>query len=569
MPSSTKIPIQVSKEAVGVQGAGGMMDVNTYDPIAQAAGAFGNRVKEWGLAEAKAEELMNVANARLVMQERFDMLSSSLATKLPSKAALGFQKGAGEIQTDASALIKSKFGRRQFAADFAELKARYGVSVRKATRKRFIDEGIATLDRGIEHQYHKMAEIDLSQSGAQNAYAVRINNVKRLIANSKLAGFIDAENAGKRERQLLSRSDEIQAQALIREDLARAENALGDYSKFKHLDPLVRSRLQTLTSNKLLTAQKARIAAEEKDERTREKNAKVARSETAAGIQSRVLLGEDYSLTDLANEKHDIGGDEALNPKERMQLQRLIATLQKEGETIETDPEVYTTYANLAYSIGDLPEAKKEARRASLRISIRGSVTAKKLKASDAVRIMGIIDGQMKEGAQFAKAKIERDSLKYALGGADVEFQMPGTKTKEELGIRSRRAAALREYDQRVHHAREDPATVRIDILKRATTLTVATIQSAFNSIIKPPYADAGDPVTWTEDNIQQSRIALAAAVVQKLIKPSMLNTYSQTLDQLSSLIRQRDRVRAAEKSTGGDGNKDVNARTKKTLGSK
>ena len=40
-----------------------------------------------------------------------------------------------------------------------------------------------------------------------------------------------------------------------------------------------------------------------------------------------------------SNEKHDIGGDEALNPKERMQLQRLIATLQKEGETIETDPE--------------------------------------------------------------------------------------------------------------------------------------------------------------------------------------------------------------------------------------
>lgn len=569
MPSSTKIPIQVSKEAVGVQGAGGMMDVNTYDPIAQAAGALGNRVKEWGLAEAKAEELMNVANARLVMQERFDLLSSTLATQKPSKAALGFQMEASKIQADASALIKSKFGRRQFAADFAELKARYGVSVRKATRKRFIDKGIADLDQKIENQYQLMSGINLQQPGGMDKYAGHVNTVRRFIANHKLAGHIDAENAGKRERQLLSRSDEIQAQALIRSDPVKAEDALFDTAQFKRLDPLVRSRLQTLASNKVATAQKARIAAEEKDERDRERNAKVARSETAAGIQSGILSGNGYSLADLSDEKHDIGGDEALNPKERMQLQRLIATLQKEGETIETDPEVYTTYANLAYTIGDLPEAKKEARRASLRISIRGSVTAKKLKASDAVRIMGIIDGQMKEGAQFAKAKIERDSLKYALGGADVEFQMPGTKTKEELGIRSRRAAALREYDQRVHHAMEDPTKVRIDILKRATTLTVATIDSAFNSIIKPPYADAGNPVNWTEDNIQQSRIALAAAVVQKLIKPSMLNTYSQTLDQLSSLIRQRDRVRAAEKSTGGDGNKDVNARTKKTLGSK
>lgn len=556
-----KLPTYVSQGQISKQEIGGRISPSVGGIVGNSVSNFGKTIADWGLAQKKAEEELAVLNAVSQAQDKFNKLGLTLDSNTikTSEVPARFETGAQLINTEAGANLSSPYAKREFAQKYSQLKVRHGAAARTAARKRFIDEGLYSVQNGVANDINRSGTIDKRTN--PDGYKLIQEGIILKFQKAWQAGFYSKKDAGKALRNALSDTDEGQARMMIRTD---PEKAVLEITKknFPYLNNLAFERIAKLAQGASEAAKNDRLRKEDKDEAKLEKVLKRNQNTTTARIAFQLMdqaSGADMSgdeppsnsaILEMVS-KREITGDQA---KELRNLRENLAEA-------KTDDLEFLKLLDNIDEIADMPLSQQEDAIEVAEKRMRALMAGGSLEINDAKTVRSVIKSIRDKSYKSSPKVVAQKWLKAALGGTDAEISIPGFN--EDPLDKMRRTNALKAYHDRVFNGNEKPWEVAKDIWSDAVNITNLKL----SGFLRPKYGPIKAMDEYTVEDIDQSRLELLRKYTSSLdpnyrgekITKQNLRSQMENLTGMMSVImlkaRQARQTLGPQPSTGPGAN--------------
>ena len=504
-----KLPTYVSQGQISKQEIGGRISPSVGGIVGNSVSNFGKTIADWGLAQKKAEEELAVLNAVSQAQDKFNKLGLTLDSNTikTSEVPARFETGAQLINTEAGANLSSPYAKREFAQKYSQLKVRHGAAARTAARKRFIDEGIYSVQNGVANDIRSSGRIDKRTN--PEGYKLAQESIRLKFEKAWKAGFYTLKDAGKALRNALSDTDEGQARMMIRTD---PEGAALEITKknFPYLNNLAFERIAKLAQGASEAAKNDRLRKEDKAEAKRERVLKENQETTTAKIA--------FQLMDQASGE-DMGGDEPPSNSTILEMvsnrqitgdqAKELRNLREKLDEAETDDLELLLLLEDIDEISDMPQSQQEVAIEAAEKRMRALMSGGSLELNDAKTVRSVIKSIRDKSYKSSPKVVAQKWLKTALGGSDAEISVPGYK--EDPSEKLRRVNALRQFHDRVYNGNEKPWDVAQDLFERSVNATNVKL----SGFPRPKYGPEKNLTDYDANDINTARSMLMTKWVE------------------------------------------------------
>lgn len=470
--------------------------------VAQSRDETGAAMQELGQTMGQISAQIQEARRAADLSDRLGRATSELVElELKYENDPDFKTAHQRFQTDADGLrakylegvndgaVQQAFGKR-----FGELALAKSINVRKAAFVKEKDYNVASLDTGID-VYAKAA------AGAKTPIErdMVLNQGRLAIAGAQQGGWINAVDAGKRERQFLSKTEEaeILRDMQINPSLTADRLAL-DPKYAANIDPVQRERWVDQSYRR---AESERIRTEREDEKYRKRRGDELMKDAFAKMESGRLTREYV--------------EQAKPFIEPSEYKSLLKGLHG-GDDRRDDPHAYADLQRMIYS--NPTEAEKAAFRYHQNGLIKNSTLSTTLERA---RSIGRSEGP--------KSEYER-SRSY------VTTTLAPSPMTDDPAPRARMALALREYDDFAAKGdkKDDELKKKADeVVKRHSLIDMADMAR------KTSMGAANDPVVVLE-NVRTRASKVQADYAAKRITEA---EYQKSMGELNALRQSAERA--------------------------
>lgn len=346
-----------------------------------------------------------------------------------------FREAAAKVREKYAKNIPNDELKQEFDIMFGRMLLPKDVEVRRSAFKREVDHGQFQLEVALDQYATGMVN---AKNDAERYQTQQL--AQTAIARATAAGFIREDDAYKKQRNFLSKIDEITLKRMMISDrgVETAVQALWDPSRFSNLTEDKRLQLQTAAQNRLTSVMTKRDIAERRAERHAEKALRERQSSNSITMMERMY------------EKEGLTTDEIFAAARNQQINEgdvkfLLGQLER-ADTVKTDPH---TLLNIILNI-DQPEGLD---------MIKSAARSNKLGKSDVKTLVNQWKGNQKETWKTADQKFHAQELRRTLGAEGFNVDL----NKDDA---ARISSALLEYRQRVMEG-EDSKAVFEDVKTR------------------------------------------------------------------------------------------------------
>ena len=495
------------------------------EAIARAGADIFDAATVWGQHRDEAD----VAAASASALEQIDQYEAELETADdPAKIRDGAEKRIAEIQSSAGAGIRSQAAQEAFQQRFGQAARAARVRVRQRAAKLEIDQGVASVERGLTALNGQAA-----RAGSLAQRQILIDQAHAQLDGARSAGWISAVEAEKRKQDFAGGVDTDAALRLVTENPAAASRALApDAGFFPHLDERSRIRLKHSADTEL-----KRQAAE--------RRAEAARARQDAKIDASLALQDLRTI---------VNSGAPVDPA----VMREVDTLVRRAGDLRLSRSYADTMdrSRLNADIAGMSPADLKARREQLRRGIADGADAAEVEALAAVEgALKPVLAAEKAGAQDAATRGLKDIADLVDAGMPVD---EGLWTAVATAVVTSGSDALaRQYDEQAEKAKvagavegrppvelaaiaaeiagqidaEAPSPIRVRQLAAINDRLEKTEAAAVKDALKA-YADGTrlrlPPVDWAGDAVEAAlaqRAAVAAKAEDWHGQPSLLVT--------------------------------------------
>jgi hypothetical protein len=218
---------------------------------------------DFAAAQQKARQAADLANANAGATKALAELEFEFERDTDYRTApQRYTAKAAEIRKQHMDTISDPTVRRMFDVDFTKLETAKSIVVRRMAFKRETDAEVARLDINMDSYAEALANAKTLQERD-----IIFGMARAEIAGKAQAGYITAEDAGKRERGFFSRVEEVHVRRAIMENPEQVARDLADPKKYRGLEEKDRQRLLELADRKADMNLRTRLAAEERSDR--------------------------------------------------------------------------------------------------------------------------------------------------------------------------------------------------------------------------------------------------------------------------------------------------------------
>ena len=460
------------------------------EAIARAGADIFDAATVWGQHRDEAD----VAAASASALEQIDQYEAELETADdPAKIRDGAEKRIAEIQSSAGAGIRSQAAQEAFQQRFGQAARAARVRVRQRAAKLEIDQGVASVERGLTALNGQAA-----RAGSLAQRQILIDQAHAQLDGARSAGWISAVEAEKRKQDFAGGVDTDAALRLVTENPAAASRALApDAGFFPHLDERSRIRLKHSADTEL-----KRQAAE--------RRAEAARARQDAKIDASLALQDLRTI---------VNSGAPVDPA----VMREVDTLVRRAG----DLRLSRSYADavdrsrLNADIAGMSPDDLKARREQLRQGIAAGADAAEVEA------LAVVDGALKPYLAAERAFAEDQSTRR-LDDAEAILKAgralpPGTLESLAPLVQASGSAALgRRFDKVAEDARIGDTVASLslaDLRAQAAALEQGRVATGGQVRALDAVKDALKPIDAAEKAAAEDKAARGLDDLEDVVK--------------------------------------------------